>query len=276
MLSKREDGFHGIETVMHSVDLCDELTITLTAKGHRGVKLSIDGAPHLPTDGKNIVYTAAAEFLDRCGIDAEVSIRLVKRIPVAAGLAGGSSDAAATLRGMNRLFARPLSASALMSIAESLGSDVPYCLVGGTALCYGRGEKMNRLFDGLRLHAVIAVGNEHVSTPQAYGALDKLYSDFDGSVPIQGTEMLQELLDGLADGTLPSSLYNIFEEAILPTCPAASAIKARLLELGATHAMMSGSGPSVFGIFKSTAEAERAASVLSSEGISAHSASSVV
>ena len=163
-----------------------------------------------------------------------------------------------------------------MSIAESLGSDVPYCLVGGTALCYGRGERMNRLSDGLRLHAVIAVGNEHVSTPQAYGALDAMYSNFDGSLPGVGSDVLSTLLDGLPSGRLPSSLYNIFEGAILPTCPAASAIKARLFELGATHAMMSGSGPSVFGIFKGAAEAEHAASVLSSEGVSAHGCASVI
>lgn len=271
---KRPDGFHEIETVMHSVSLCDELTLTLLSEGHRAVRLSIDGAAHLPSDGKNIVYTAVMEFMEQCGINAEIGVRLVKRIPVAAGLAGGSSDAAAALRGMNRLFGRRLTAARLMSIAERLGSDVPYCLLGGTALCRGRGEQMSRLGDGLHLYTVIAVANEHVSTPAAYAALDDIYSDFDGTVAHSGAD-LGDLLSDVNSGDLSHELYNIFEEAILPRCPGASVLRHRLSLLGASFALMSGSGPSVFGVFTTAEQARKAADALNADGIFASCAESV-
>ena len=274
--SKREDGFHGVDTVMHTVSLCDELTITLAGNGKRAVRLLVDGGKWLPTDGKNIAYAAAMLFMERAGINSEIHIKLVKRIPVAAGLAGGSADAAAVLRGMNRLFNRPLTEKVLLSLAAELGSDVPYCLLGGTALCTGRGEKITRLPDNLTLYTVIAVAGEHVSTPAAYAALDTLYSDFDGSVPVDSGNSLSQLLDSVNNGVLAvDRLYNIFEGAVLPTCPGATAVKARLLDLGASYVMMSGSGPSVFALFDTKEEARAAAKDLSSDGITAHFAESV-
>ena len=273
--SKREDGFHGIETVMHTVSLCDEVTITLAGTGKRAVRLSLDGGKWLPTDGKNIAHAAAMLFMERAAINAEIHIRLLKRIPVAAGLAGGSADAAAVLRAMNRLFSRPFTERVLLSLAAELGSDVPYCLLGGTALCGGRGEKITRLPDTLSLHTVIAVAGEHVSTPAAYAALDTLYSDFDGSVPVTSGNALDELLCSVKNGNLEvSHLYNIFEDAVLPTCPGATRVKERLAELGAKYVMMSGSGPSVFGIFNTAAEAQNAAAILTAEGVVAHAAES--
>ncbi len=274
--SKREDGFHGIDTVMHTVSLCDELTITLAGNGKRAVRLSIDGGKWLPTDGKNIAYAAAMLFMERASINAEIHIKLVKRIPVAAGLAGGSADAAAVLRGMNRLFGRPLTEKVLLTLAAELGSDVPYCLLGGTALCAGRGEKITRLPDKLDLYTVIAVAGEHISTPAAYSMLDALYSDFDGTVQDKSGNALADLLSSINSGTLSvDRLYNIFEEAVLPTCPGAVGIKSRLSELGADHVMMSGSGPSVFAIFKTREMAKAAAMELCSIGINAHFAESV-
>ncbi|MBR3681111.1 MAG: 4-(cytidine 5'-diphospho)-2-C-methyl-D-erythritol kinase [Clostridia bacterium] len=274
--SKREDGFHGIDTVMHTVSLCDEVTITLAGTGKRTVRLSLDGGKWLPTDGKNIAYAAAMLFMERAELNAEIHIRLVKRIPVAAGLAGGSADAAAVLRGMNRLFNRPFTERVLLGLAAELGSDVPYCLLGGTALCTGRGEKITRLPDSLSLNTVIAVAGEYVSTPAAYSALDALYSDFDGSVPVNCGNSLDELLASVKSGSLKvSRLYNIFEAAVLPTCPGAAMIKDRLSALGARYVMMSGSGPSVFGIFDTAASAEAAAKALAGEGITAHAAYSV-
>lgn len=274
--SKRGDGFHGVDTVMHTVSLCDKVTITLASTGKRAVKLAIDGEKWLPTDGKNIAYAAAMLFMERAGVDAEIHIKIVKRIPVAAGLAGGSADAAAVLRGMNRLFCRPLTEKLLLTLAAELGSDVPYCLLGGTALCTGRGEQITRLSDGLSLNTVIAVAGEHVSTPAAYSALDAIYSDFDGSVHVNSGNALDELLLSVKTGSLNvSRLYNIFEDAVLPSCPGAVGIKARLAELGASYVMMSGSGPSVFGIFDTAAAAESAAKALIAEGITAHAAYSV-
>lgn len=276
VLTKREDGFHEINTVMHTVSLCDEITVSILSKGHRGVRLCLDGNKKLPTDGKNLAYSAAKLFLDRAMIDCEVGIKLVKRIPVAAGLAGGSTDAAAVLRAMNKLFSKPLSDKVLLELASTLGSDVPYCLLGGTALCSGRGEKIRRLNSNIRLHAVVAVANEYVSTPKAYAALDALYSDFDGSVAKNEADRLNLLLSRLSEGAIGKDcLYNVFEAAVLPTCSGASALKCRLEALDAYAVLMSGSGPSVFGLFDDLSAAERAASALKAEGFDAFVACTV-
>ena len=274
--AKREDGFHDVETVMHTVSLADELTLTDYGGDKRCVRLAVEANKWLPTDSKNIAYTAAMLFMERAGINTEIRIRLCKRIPVAAGLAGGSSDAAAVLRGMNRLFSRPLTDRVLLSLAAELGSDVPYCLLGGTAFCGGRGENITRLPDTLSLYTVVAVAGEHVSTPLAYASLDRLYSDFDGTVPVDSGDALDELLDSVRKGRLEvGSLYNVFEDAVLPTCPGAVGIKARLNELGARYVMMSGSGPSVFGIFDTEDAAVKAREQLVTEGVIAHFAHSV-
>ena len=182
VLTKREDGFHEINTVMHTVSLCDEITVSIFSKGHRGVRLCLDGNKKLPTDGKNLAYSAAKLFLDRAMIDCEVGIKLVKRIPVAAGLAGGSTDAAAVLRAMNKLFSKPLSDKVLLELASTLGSDVPYCLLGGTALCSGRGEKIERLNSNIRLNAVVAVANDGVASEdeEFYGCDGNATYDFCG------------------------------------------------------------------------------------------------
>lgn len=274
VLSKREDGFHDIKTVMHTTTLSDEITLSLHGTGKRCVRLVADAERWLPTDQRNIAYTAAMLYMERAGIDAEIHIRLKKKIPVAAGLAGGSADAAAVLRGMNRLFGRLMSDKLLLSLAAQLGSDVPFCLLGGTALCYGRGERIERLPDGLSLSLVIAVANEFVSTPTAYSELDRLYSDFSGKIEEHASE-LDSLISAIRTGaSVEEYLYNIFEDAVLPQCRGAARLKTRLIELGASATLMSGSGPSVFGIFPSDALADAAAEALRAEGVVAHSAKS--
>ncbi len=275
VVAKREDGYHDIDTVMHTVSLCDELTLTVSGHAKRGVKLLIDGNKRLPSDGKNIAYAAAILFLDKLGIDDEITVKLVKRIPMSAGLAGGSADGAAVLRGMNRLYGKPLTEKMLLSLAEKLGSDLPFCLIGGVARCQGRGERMTRLSDTLALHTVIAVSDEFVSTPEAYSALDEKY--FDGKSFLFGREeganaMSRDINSGEFD---PGKMYNIFEDVILGIRPGAARIKARLESLGAVRAQMSGSGPSVFGIFDSAERAKAARDILLSEGINAHYAASV-
>ena len=250
VLSKREDGFHDIKTVMHSVTFGDTVTVTTTPAEETTVTMSVEGNRFLPTDARNLAARAAYLFLERAGINASVNIELVKRIPVAAGLAGGSSDAAAVLRALNRLYGRFFSISALNELASELGSDVVYCLYGRCALCEGRGEIMTRLNVNVQGYVVIAIGNEHMSTPTAYKSLDTLYSDFDGTHPTGGEEHFAHLMPALRENTIaPDGLFNVFEEAILPLCPTAKAIRTKLMELGARGAMMSGSGPSVFGIF---------------------------
>ena len=188
VINKRDDGFHDVKTVMHTVSLCDDVTVFYTPSDKRSIRVSVDGNKYLPQDSRNLAYRAAQLYLDKCAISANVDIKLKKRIPVAAGLAGGSSDAAAVLRAMNKANKRLLTDKALAEISSELGSDVPYCLMGKTALCEGRGEIMTRLPDVSVGYAVIAIADEFVSTPKAYGALDSVYSDFDGSVKTGGEE----------------------------------------------------------------------------------------
>ncbi len=250
VLSKREDGFHDIRTVMHSVNFGDAITVTVSPANETTVTMSVDGNRFLPTDGRNLAARAAYLFLERAKITASVEIKLVKRIPVAAGLAGGSSDAAAVLRALNKLYGRIFTIPVLNEIAAELGSDVVYCLYGRCALCEGRGEIMTRLNVNVDGYVVIAIGNEHMSTPTAYKALDTLYSDFDGTHLSGGEEHFARLMPALRENRIdPEGIFNVFESAILPMCPTAANIRKRLVELGARAAMMSGSGPSVFGIF---------------------------
>ena len=271
--SKRTDGFHDIATVMHSVSLADDITVTVNSLGTRSVRLILDGNRRLPLDSKNLAVSAAELFLEKTGIDADIVIKLNKRIPVSAGLAGGSTDAAAVLRAMNKLFRRPLADRALISLAEALGSDVPYCLIGGTVLCEGRGERMTRLDDKLKLYTVVAVAREHVSTPLAYSRLDSIYSNFEEERVSSG---LASMLTAIQSGRLPESgLFNIFEDAVFPICPGAMEIKKRMLELGAIYSLMSGSGPSVYGVFESPKSALAAERELVSLGFSAFYAESV-
>lgn len=272
----REDGFHDIKTVMHSVSLSDEVTVSVEASKTMSITLKIDGNPYLPTDSKNLVYRAAAMFYEKLGVSANVKIKLVKHIPVAGGLAGGSSDAAATLRALNKLYKRPFTSKALLNMGAELGSDVPYCIMGKTALCEGRGEKMTKLDSALRMHFVIASAGDHVSTPEAYRALDEQYSFFDGSVARCGEEHLESLIRMLYDGRFDkSALYNIFEAPVLSRCARSSDMKRELDLLSGGAAMMSGSGPSVFAVFPTEAEARAAAATLREQGFFAEYATSV-
>ncbi len=276
VLSKREDGFHDIKTIMHSVAFGDVITVSADPSFETTIRLSANGSRYLPTDSRNLAYRAAELFLERAAITANVEITLEKRIPIAAGLAGGSSDAAAVLRALNKIYGKLFSIKALNSIAAELGSDVVYCLYGKTALCEGRGEILTKINDFPELYVVIAVANEHVSTPQAYKKLDMLFSDFDGSVPTGGESCYQKLVSSLDAGTLDvSGLFNVFEKAVLPDCKGAYRAKARMLALGARAAMMSGSGPSVFGLFSSFEDARSACGILRKEKFKAYYARSV-
>lgn len=268
-LGRRADGYHDIKSVMYSLSLSDEVTVTLGGTDRRSVRVYLSGNTRLPTDGRNLVVMAAELFMNKLAINADITIKLDKHIPVAAGLGGGSSDAAATLRALNRLFDRPCTERMLLSMAAELGSDVPYCLLGGAALCEGRGELITRLRSVICPHAVIAVADEHISTPAAYSSLDCAYSDFDGSVPHSAEKELSELMNYLSGGERPRALYNVFESVILAQCPGAARIKGLLRELGAGLSLMSGSGPSVFGIFDTEDAAIRAKEALINEGMRA-------
>ncbi len=275
VVALRDDGFHDIKSVMHAVNLCDEITVKYSPSKARKIRVSVSGNRYLPTDEKNLAYRAAALFMDKAAVNGDIEIGIVKRIPVAAGLAGGSADAAAVLRAMNKIFDRVFSEKALLKISAELGSDVPFCLSGKTVLCEGRGEIMSSVSFPSKLKLVIAVGNEHVSTPRAYARLDEIFASFDGSIKTGGDGYFSLLIDEIKEGKISEKgLFNVFELAVLPECPGAKSIKEKMKALGARAAMMSGSGPSVFGIFDSEATAKDAVRVLRDEKITAYYAES--
>ncbi len=261
----REDGFHTVKSVMHAVSLCDEVTVTLD-KNKSGILVKCLGDTRLPTDSRNLAFRAAELMLGRLGISVGVQITLKKNIPVSAGLAGGSTDAAATLRALNRLLARPMSRSALSTLGAELGSDVPFCLCGTTAMCEGRGEIVTPL-PHKSFNLVVAKTSDTVSTKAAYALLDVYYDGFkSGSLP-DAKQYLDELISYIKGGAMPERLYNAFEPAILPTLPRTAALRERIASLGARYCLMSGSGPSVFGIFDTEQGAAECARALCREGI---------
>ncbi|MBP3308604.1 MAG: 4-(cytidine 5'-diphospho)-2-C-methyl-D-erythritol kinase [Clostridia bacterium] len=261
----RSDGFHSVVSVMHMTGLYDEISVTLDRASH-GITLYSEGGFSVPTDRRNLVYRAAELILKRLSLDIGVKITLKKNIPVSAGLAGGSSDAAATLRAMNRLLKRPLSRAALAELAAELGSDVVFCLYSGTALCTGRGEIISPLSHP-ELIFVIAKTRECVSTKEAYSLLDEYYGDFKSGTAEDAEDCLRELL-GFIDGKCPPQrLYNAFEAPMLKTLPDTEALHKKITAHGARYTLMSGSGPSVFGIFDTEKNASECVRALVSEGI---------
>ena len=272
---KRADGFHNIESIMHSLSLSDELTVELWKSENTEINLIINGNDSLPTDGRNLVVKAAKAYLEKIGESAKINMTLVKRIPSSAGLGGGSSDAAATLRALNRIFDGRLSSDELSSLGALLGSDVPYCIVGGTALCRGRGEILSEINTAAKGAFVVAIGEDGVSTPRAYAELDRIYSDFKDYSSV-GKDRNERMIKSLLDGKISAScLYNIFEDAVIKNCPSVEKIKEVMLSAGALGALMSGSGPSVFGLFENSNAAKEAAEKLSQMGYRAFFAESV-
>ena len=283
VVGKRGDGFHDIKSIMQTVSLSDELEVSAIIGDSTEIELSLTVSDELSALGispetlgeikDNLVFRAARSYLEKAGISAFVCAKLHKRIPVAAGLAGGSADAAAMLRALNKIFGK-CTFSELSALAAELGSDIPFCLSGGTALCTGRGENIVNLSYTPELQVVIAIGKAHISTARAYAALDFAFSDFDGSVESEGKSILQSGENTDCDGIGLSAVrradkcvYNIFEHSGLPEMDEVQQIKARLRSLGATATLMSGSGPSVFGIFETKTEAEKATETLLGEGI---------
>ena len=267
VISKRQDGFHDILSIMHAVSLFDTVRVRAERSEKSVITLRTNGAA-LPSDNRNIAYRAAEVFLNKSKICSEIYIEIDKNIPIGAGLAGGSSDAAAVLRALNKIYP-VFDFEALLEIAAELGSDVPFCLLGGTAVCCGRGEQMTSVVSP-ELNLVIAIGNSSVETAKAYAALDKLYSDFSDR---KGKSSFNELISVTQKGGLSDFLYNIFEDA---AAAEVLELKNRFIELSATASLMSGSGPSVFGIFEDEKTAILAYEALLSDGYRAYLAKSVL
>ncbi len=252
VLDRREDGYHNIESVMQSVSLAD--TVTLEADecgGETEITVSsTDGT--LPTDGRNLAYRAAELYLRALNKRAHVRIHIEKNIPVAAGLAGGSTDGAAVLRGLNEILGGALSRDELLGLGLKLGADVPFCLTGGTYGARGIGEELSPLAPLPDCSIVIVRPHGKISTAEAYGKLD---STARGDVP-----PMSMMTGALARGSLSgvcSAMYNAFE-TVLDADAEALRVKAALTKSGALAALLSGSGPSVYGIFYDEREAARA------------------
>ncbi|MBR5381630.1 MAG: 4-(cytidine 5'-diphospho)-2-C-methyl-D-erythritol kinase, partial [Oscillospiraceae bacterium] len=256
ILGTRPDGYHEVEMVMQSVGLSDTIRLERSASG---IELS-SGSEELPADESNLAWKAARLFLDANEIRAGVRIVVEKRIPIAAGLAGGSTDAAGTLVGMNRLFDTALSAEALCTLGEKIGSDVPFCIMGGTMLASGRGEKLRRLPSIPPAWIVLAKPPVAVSTAWAYRRFDALAE----VVHPDTRAALRAISDGSLEG-VAASLGNVLEGVTAEAHEEISAYKRILLQSGAMGALMSGSGPTVFALTRTEPEARRAAEALSRE-----------
>lgn len=250
ILRKRDDGYHDLQMVMQSIDLADTLTITPS----QGMGTMSTTLSYLPSDGRNLAQMAARAFREFTGTGSEVDISIDKRIPVCAGMAGGSSDGAAVLRAMNQLSGTGLSPMELAQIGAAVGSDVPYCVLGGTALAEGRGETLTPLPPLPPCQVVVCKPPFPVSTPQLFSRVDvkKIVRRPDTAGLLAALE--QGDLTGVA-----RRMYNVFEDVLESRKQAeVYAIKGSLIDCGALGASMTGSGPTVFGLFDDIAAAKAA------------------
>lgn len=257
VLGRRPNGYHDVRMVMQTVYLYDQILLEKTDK--EGISLETN-LFYLPVNENNLAYRAAKMLIDEFAIKEGVHISLEKHIPVAAGMAGGSSNAAAVLYGMNRLFQLGLTDQKLMDRSVQLGADVPYCIMRGTVLAEGIGEKLTPLPAMPKCHVLLAKPPISVSTQKVYEKLDAQevtkHPDIDG------------ILLGLQTGDLEkitSSMGNVLENVTITEYPQIERIKDVMKEEGALNAMMSGSGPTVFGIYDDKMLARRAAARIREE-----------
>ena len=259
IISKMPDGFHSMRMVMQTVSLCDEITIECTPG--EGVRISDPGRPFLPSDGRNIAAKAARVFLAHSGITGyKISIQIKKHIPVCAGLGGGSADGACVLRMLDKMFATGLEREELIQLGSNIGSDVPYCVFGGTKLAEGRGEVLTDLPPLPPCHIVICKPRFSFSTPELFRQINckriRSRPDTDGIIKsIENND-----LEGIA-----RRMYNVFEDALPRGKHEIEGIKYSLLDNGALGAVMSGSGPAVFGVFNDKSNAQKAYESLKQE-----------
>lgn len=250
VVCKREDGYHDVRMIMQTIHLYDQIRIHEIAS--QGIKIKTN-LYYLPSNEDNLVYKAAKLLMDEFEVTKGIAINLKKFIPVAAGLAGGSSDAAAVMVGVNRLFNLGLSKEELMQRGVKIGADVPYCILRGTALAEGIGEKLTVLPPMPKCHVLIAKPGIHVSTKTVYTNLDSAnlveHPDIDGQLAAIKAQDLKKTADLMG---------NVLEMVTIREHPAIEAIKIKMKSCGALNAMMSGSGPTVFGLFEDKRAAQNA------------------
>ena len=259
VVRRREDGYHEVRMVMQTIHLYDQLLIQKSETP--GIQIH-SNLSFLPVNENNLVYKAGKLLMDEFDIHTGVSVELNKRIPVAAGMAGGSTDAAAMLYGMNQLFGFKLKRKDLMERGVQIGADVPYCIMRGTALAEGIGEKLSSLPPMVKCPVLIAKPAGAVSTKFVYQNL-KLneqtpHPDIDALI----TEFRNSDLDNIC-----ADMGNVLETVTIPNYPVIAQIKEQMLKSGAKASMMSGSGPTVFGLFGDEETARRARAEMKASGL---------
>lgn len=259
VIRRREDGYHEVKMIMQNVYLYDDIVIVKKDEPGITVKTNLS---FLPTNEDNLIYKAAKLLMDEFEIKDGVEITLTKRIPVAAGMAGGSTDAAATMVGVNKIFSLGLSKKDLMDRGVKIGADVPYCIMRGTALSEGIGEILTELPYVPRCKVLIAKPQISVSTKFVYQNLkldDKtVHPDIDGMIDA----INEKNIYGIAD-----RLGNVLETVTIPEYPVISEIKSRMIQNGALNSLMSGSGPTVFGLFDDNEKAKACYSDIKNSGL---------
>ncbi len=269
VLDRRPDGFHNIRSVLQSIDLCDDVSVTLRQAPCASVELECDREDL--ANERNLAWIAADRILRRAAAQASVHVKLAKRIPAGAGLGGGSSDAGAVLRALASVLPEPPSRGTLLEIASDIGSDVPYFLTGGTALATGRGTEITALADRPPAVIVLALPAIEVSTAEAYRALaERRVTGLTHSGDAGTLEHYGSARSGSGDSAVqgpPERMANDFEDVVFQQFPALAAIKRGLLANGASQALMSGSGSALFGLFDSPGAARSAARRLASPAL---------
>ena len=258
VLRRRPDGYHEVKMVMQTVGIYDVITMERLAEDV--IRVSTD-KEELPSDESNLIYKAAKLMKDTFEISGGVAVKLEKNIPIAAGMAGGSTDAAATIAGMNELFGLGLTLEQMQKVGVKIGADVPYCLMGGTALSEGIGEILTALPEVPDAYLVIAKPDINVSTKFVYENLHanelKVHPDIDGMVEA----IHQGSLEGITD-----RMGNVLETVTVRAYPVIEQMKDFLKKQGAVNALMSGSGPTVFGIFDNEETAKAAYEAMCAAG----------
>ena len=259
---KREDNYHNIDSVMQSVSLCDIITVT----ENDAIVLSNNAG--LPNTSDNLAYKAAKLFFEYTNINKGVNIHIEKNIPISAGLAGGSTDAAATFKALNKLYNTNLSNDTLCTLGTKLGADIPFCIKGGTYITKGIGEILTPCPSLPDCYIVISKCGEGVSTPYAYKQIDEMRLT-DNSKIKTSVDIVKKLeIGNITD--IANEMYNIFEKVVEPIRPKVKEQKDILSKYSPVCSMMSGSGPSVFGIFDNKQSAENALKELLQYGADAH------
>ena len=259
---KMDNGFHIINSVMQTVSLADVIDILVWKDAPLQIIVRCE-SDYAPSGTDNIASRAAALYLERAGISARVEVELKKNIPSPAGMGGGSADAAAVLRGLNEIF-ECFEKKELELLSAEIGSDIPFCISGGTQLARGRGEILCECRKIPDCHIVIGCGKDKMPTSTAYALIDEKYEDFK---LVNGTRDKDDFIVSLDSArNMSDAMYNIFEDVSIEKCPSVKCLKELMLENGALGALMSGSGPAVFGIFENEQKALNAVSEIKKHG----------